>query len=134
MKLNKLFLILPLLISACSSPQDKEIFEKVCSQNISKDYDFVYFNESPTDSMYPTINKTSIAYFEKVTDKTELKKGDIINFKVPKRLGCTWVHRIIKIKEDNKGIYYITKGDNNWMFDIQKTRREDDLFKITKIV
>lgn len=107
---------------------------KVCSQDFSEEHSFVYFNESPTDSMYPTINKTSIAYIEKITNKSKLQKNDIIIFKVPDMFGCVWAHRIIKIGEDYNGVYYITKGDNNLFSDFfQKIRRENIYYKIIAI-
>ena len=131
-KLLILFFVLFLLVGCQSA-----IEEKVCNQDLSKaieNYDYFYFNES-TESMYPTINKTSIAYFEKVTENTKLEKGDIVGFKVPAWLGCLRVHRIVDIREDKKGIYYVTKGDNNMFSEFwQKTRRGDIYYKITKII
>ena len=85
--------------------------------------------------MYQTINKTSIAYFTKVNKDTKLEISDIIEFEVPKWRGCSWVHRIIDIREDKQGIYYITKGDDNWFPDFfQRTRRKDIHYKIIKII
>ena len=133
----KFFLIIGIFLISFSFvfALSNKSFKKVCSQDLSKDYSFISFNESPTDSMYPTINKNSIATIEKVTKDTELKKGDIVSFKAPKWLGCVWVHRIINIKEDKQGIYYITKGDNNWLPDFwQKTRKEDVYYKVTDIL
>ena len=128
--------ILILLISFSSVfALSNKSFKKVCNQDLSKDYSFVYFNESPTDSMYPAINKSSIATIEEVTENTKLEKNDIILFKFPKMFGCLWVHRIIFIGKDDKGTYYITKGDNNWFSDFwQRTRKEDVYYKVTSIL
>lgn len=114
---------------------EKSPEEMVCSQNLSVNYDFFSFGTSPTDSMYPNINKTSIAYVTEVTGETDITKDDIIVFKVPDRFGCLWAHRVIKIGIDSKGVYYLTKGDNNILPDFwQKTRREDIYYKVTSIV
>ena len=134
---RKLLILIPvmvlLVLTGCDVYANKENIDKICSQNITDKIDYLYFNESQTESMYPTINKTSIAYIEKVDD-IELQIGDIILFKVSESRGCYWVHRIISIKEDSKGIYYVTKGDNNFFSDFfQKTRKDDVYYRITQI-
>ncbi len=122
-----------IFISITPSIYSDSVEKIICNQNFSKDYDFIYFNESQTDSMYPTINRTSIAYIEPILLERQLNIGDIINFVVPEWLGCSWVHRIIDIKKDSKGIYYVTKGDNNIFQDWIKIRIEDIRYKITRI-
>lgn len=123
-----------ILLVGCSIYVPDTSLEKVCNQDIDAEYDYIYFNLSSTASMYPTINKTSIAHIEKVNNDTKLQIGDIVLFRVPKSLGCFWVHRIIDIKSDSRGAYYVTKGDNNWFNDFfQKTRRKDISYKIIEI-
>ena len=63
-----------------------------------------------SQSMDPTIHKGDAVILKKVTDKTELKKGDIVAYSNGKLI---IVHRIVYIKKNGKNLTYITKGDNN---------------------
>ena len=63
-----------------------------------------------SQSMDPTIHKGDAVILKKVTDKTELKKGDIVAYSNGKLI---IVHRIVDIKKNGKNLTYITKGDNN---------------------
>ena len=63
-----------------------------------------------TGSMYPTIKIGDALVVEKLTDKKELKKGDIAVFKYH---GVTIVHRVVKVVEEKDENYYYTKGDDN---------------------
>ena len=94
----------------------------------------ISFYESPTESMYPTINLTSIANASEVNKDTILIKGDIIFFAVPKKLGCYYVHRINKIYFYNGLTYYQTKGDNNRFPDKNLILRDMIYYKITDII
>lgn len=63
-----------------------------------------------SQSMDPTIHKGDAVILKKVTEKTELKKGDIVAYSNGKLI---IVHRIVDVKKDGKSLTYITKGDNN---------------------
>lgn len=63
-----------------------------------------------SQSMDPTIHKGDAVILKKVTEKTELKKGDIVAYSNGKLI---IVHRIVDVKKDGKNLTYITKGDNN---------------------
>ena len=63
-----------------------------------------------SQSMDPTIHKGDAVILKKVTEKTELKKGDIVAYSNGKLI---IVHRIVEVKKDGKNLTYITKGDNN---------------------
>ena len=75
-----------------------------------------------TKSMDPVLDDTSIG-LEIRPDKNKLRVGDIISYKSD-LLGVVIVHRIISINEDEYGAYYITKGDNNKVSDVEKVRFE----------
>jgi len=81
-----------------------------------------------TNSMTPVLfrNATSLSIIPLTSD--EIYVGDIITFNHPKK-GLT-VHRVIKKSYDNKGIYFVTKGDNCYTRDLYKVRFED----ITKVM
>ena len=63
-----------------------------------------------SQSMDPTIHKGDAVILKKVTEKTELKKGDIVAYSNGKLI---IVHRIVDVKKDGNNLTYITKGDNN---------------------
>lgn len=62
-------------------------------------------------SMEPTFQTGSIIAVEPVKDPTNLKKGDVITFRIDK--ATTVTHRIFKVKGTDSQPKYITKGDNN---------------------
>lgn len=63
-----------------------------------------------SQSMDPTIHKGDAVILQKVTDKTELKKGDIVAYSNGKLI---IVHRIVKVNKEKNKLTYTTKGDNN---------------------
>ena len=73
-----------------------------------------------TNSMDPLIDETSNS-IEIKPKEGSLQIGDIISYE-SKVYGVTVIHRIIDIKEDSSGIYYVVKGDNNIIKDNEKVR------------
>lgn len=72
-----------------------------------------------TGSMRPTIgDKTIFLYITNLTE-SDLKLGDIVTLDGGNK---QIIHRIIDISEDEEGIYYTTKGDNNPVPDKEKWR------------
>ena len=65
-----------------------------------------------SDSMRPAINKGDAIILKKVTEKTKLKKGDIVAFTNEDNTR-TIVHRIDEISQANGRTAYVTKGDAN---------------------
>ena len=63
-----------------------------------------------SDSMKPTISKGDAVILEKINDKTNLKKGDIIAYSNGKLI---IVHRINEINGTGKKATYTMKGDAN---------------------
>lgn len=75
-----------------------------------------------TNSMEPELKKDDIIIIKKCKEE-ELKVGDIVTFK---RDGEVITHRIVEIdKNDNTGIQYLTKGDNNNVADDEYITFED---------
>ena len=73
-----------------------------------------------TNSMDPIIDEEAHA-IEIMPKEDSLKIGDIVAYK-PKGYSGTVIHRIVDIKEDQEGTYYILQGDNNPRPDGQKVR------------
>ena len=72
--------------------------------------------------MEPELKKDDIIIIKKCKEE-ELKVGDIVTFK---RDGEVITHRIVEIdKNDNTGIQYLTKGDNNNVADDEYITFED---------
>ena len=76
-----------------------------------------------THSMIPVIFKNATSLSIVPSSPDEIIIGDIITFNHPKE--GLMVHRVIKKSSDNKGIYFITKGDNSYARDLYKVRFED---------
>ena len=70
-----------------------------------------------SDSMKPTISKGDAVILEKINDKTNLKKGDIIAYKL------IIVHRINEVNISDNDITYTMKGDANNGNDPRKVSR-----------
>lgn len=76
-----------------------------------------------TNSMDPLFDIDSNTIEIKPEKVSDLKVGDIISYE-SRVLGITIIHRIVDIGEDNDGIYFVTKGDNNIYKDPEKVRFE----------
>lgn len=76
---------------------------------------------SNSGSMIPVLDKGTNGIRIKPTTPDEINKGDIISFRRNNRL---IVHRVIEKSFDEKGVYFITAGDNNFYND-GKIRFED---------
>lgn len=84
------------------------------------DKKIVLSNYIDSESMEPLINKYSTGIGIKISSAEQINVGDIITFR---QNGVLIVHRIIEKGFDEKGMYFITKGDNN-NFDDGKIRFE----------
>ena len=69
---------------------------------------------APSGSMIPVLNDKSNGIRIKPKSESEIHIGDIITFE---RDGLLIVHRVIEKGSDEKGNYFITKGDNNGVSD-----------------
>jgi len=82
-----------------------------------------------TDSMYPEIESGDLILCHTI-DAEDVQVGDVITFYDPLGNGTTVVtHRVLQIREENGGLEFITKGDNNNVED-QKPVPEDKLIGI----
>ncbi len=66
-----------------------------------------------TDSMYPDIKSGDLIIAKSIEPK-DVKVNDVISFYDPAGDGTTVVtHRVIEVLDDEKGLSFRTKGDNN---------------------
>lgn len=77
-----------------------------------------------TNSMDPVIDFGTTALELTITDPNELQVGDIVSYVTPRAPGTTVVHRIVEIGEDEEGLYFIFKGDNNPTTDPDRIRAD----------
>jgi len=77
-----------------------------------------------TNSMDPFIDAGSNSIEIKPASPDDVHVGDVISFRTPFSSGII-IHRVVEIGEDNKGRYFLTKGDNNPLRDPGKTRFKD---------
>ncbi len=132
------------LVSGCSKTQlaysNKIDFDDVKTYQDKTIISGTIYKSSVTQnskSMYPTIPVTSTILYTKDFSYSNLYVGDIIRFKVDyacdktmveatKEYGSeTTLHRIVGKKQDTDGIYYKTKGDNQFFKDSCKVRLND---------
>jgi signal peptidase I len=77
-----------------------------------------------TGSMKPTLDKGTNGIRIPPQGEETIQEGDIISYKWGNNI---IVHRVIEKGKDEKGTYYITKGDNNNLTD-GKIRYKDILY------
>ncbi len=65
---------------------------------------------APTGSMLPVLGTTAHALQINPLNESDIHRGDIVSFRYD---GKFISHRVIDIREDEQGTYYVTKGDNN---------------------
>ena len=73
-----------------------------------------------TNSMDPLIDKESNAIQIAPQSPDDIKIGDIISY--TSESGDIIIHRVVRISNDDKGVYYTTKGDNNSTSDNERVR------------
>ena len=74
-----------------------------------------------TNSMDPFLDKGSNGIEILPRSPEDIKIGDIISYK-SEEYDAVIIHRVIEIKKDNQGLYYVAKGDNNPKPDDEKVR------------
>ena len=80
-------------------------------------------------SMEPTFMTGSVIAVKPVNNPTDLKKGDIITFKIDQQNLAT--HRIIEVRHQNGSVLYRTKGDNNKSADFDPVLSQNVVDKYT---
>lgn len=78
-----------------------------------------------SNSMDPVIDKEANGIEITPKNEDEIKVGDVIAYKASWADNNLVIHRVIEIKEDRDGRYFVTKGDNSERVDPQKVRFED---------
>jgi len=105
--------------------------------NLTEDYltinldNITFFNITSGVSMFPAIHHNSILLY-RLLGNNSIYIGDVIRYKYKKDVFVH--HRVIDVREDNEGIYYITKGDNIPNNDIIRVRRENITHKLIGIL
>ena len=72
-------------------------------------------------SMVPTLGKNANGIQIVPKSERDIRVGDIVSFRAG---GNLIIHRVVRKGIDHKGIYFITRGDNN-LFNDGKIRFED---------
>ena len=111
---------------------------KVYSDRILIEGSFGRIESKGTGSMLPSFFEGATYFYVKPSFPSEIVVGDIIVFTKPQEMiekgftsnTTTILHRVIGKGTDSEGIYYYTKGDNNWIEDGVKIRFEN----ITKVI
>jgi len=85
---------------------------------------------APTRSMIPVLDEGSNGIRIVPDSEQEIHVGDIITFKQDNHY---IVHRVIEKGRDNKGVYFIAKGDNNNVSD-GKVRFSDIKYKTIGVI
>lgn len=86
-----------------------------------------------TNSMLPTINKNSYALQIEPSCPQQINTGDIISYKTENSSEII-IHRVVNKKIDEKGTYFILKGDNNPVNDPEKVRCHQIDRKVVAII
>ena len=76
-------------------------------------------------SMFPSMFYESFDIYIVPMNEDDINIGDVIWYKPPGFEGDGITHRVVKKEIDDKGQYFITKGDNNMVKDKWKIRIAD---------
>jgi len=106
--------------------------DRIRDKEIKINYHSVYLNIQgaqqmyllDTNSMDPLLDEGTTVLSVKPMASSDIRVGDIIIFRAPDGT-VPIVHRVYEIAEDEKGLYFVTKGDNNQNVDTYKTRFKD---------
>ena len=96
-----------------------EVFNDKIILNIQ---DAIWAKFTNTNSMDPFIDETSNAIEIIPQNADDINPGDVISYKTSYG---TLIHRVIEKDQDEEGIYYLVKGDNNTIRDPFKVRFDD---------
>ena len=84
--------------------------------------DAIWSKFKNTNSMDPFLDEGANGIEIVPKDTSEIKIGDIISYESED--GDIIIHRVVGINEDENGIYFTAKGDNNPVEDSEKIRFE----------
>lgn len=83
--------------------------------------------------MEPLLDKSGTAIMITPESSGDIEKGDIVAYPSEEAEGLV-VHRVIRIGEDDKGWFAITKGDNAREEDPEKVRFEQIKYVIVGVL
>lgn len=88
---------------------------KIYSKKGEKFEPFISLYTIVSGSMEPNIKVYDVVVSKKVSSPENIKVGDVITFISTSSIskGMTITHRVIEVKQTEKGYVYRTKGDNN---------------------
>ncbi|MFA5084585.1 MAG: hypothetical protein WC475_04390 [Candidatus Paceibacterota bacterium] len=86
-----------------------------------------------TKSMSPVLDENSHGIEIVPKSENDIHTGDIIAY-ATKYNNIPVVHRVIDIKKDNEGTYYILKGDNNMKRDPENVRFSQIRYKLVAVI
>lgn len=96
---------------------------KVYGSEVVLDIENAYWSSfTDTNSMDPVLDVHANGIEIKPESEDDIHVGDMISYKTDSGFV---IHRVIEIKSDNNGIYYVVKGDNNPFADPVKVRFAD---------
>jgi signal peptidase I len=97
---------------------DVEIFDSKVVVNLKDAYWRRYID---SNSMDPLIDIGATTIEIKPGSPRDIKVGDIIAFEV-EGVEYAFVHRVVEIRNDPEGVFFITKGDNYYKPDLEQIR------------
>ena len=125
---DKIWLEEDILSQKIISPNTFNLTEDSLTINFNN---ITFFNITGGSSMLPAIHNNSTQLYI-ILGNNLLYIGDIVRFKYKEDIFMH--HRIIDIRNDEEGIYYITRGDNNPLNDVIKIRKENITHKLIGIL
>ncbi len=123
--LEKVNNFLTLSSSEIMSPNDHITEEqiRVYDDRVVLDVDDpVWSSFTDTNSMDPLLDAGANGIEIKPVSEDDVHIGDVISYKSGNGVV---IHRVIGIEDDEQGVYYIVKGDNNPIPDKEKVRFSD---------
>lgn len=124
--------ILVILVILASFLAYYTIGNKLAEKNGEKFEPIISLYTIISPSMTPNINVRDVVVTLKVKSPEEIKKGDVITFISTSSItrGMTITHRVIDIGEDENGVTYTTKGDNNLSPDTAPAKYDNVIGKV----
>lgn len=110
-----------------SSPQNHVSEDQILvySDKVILDIDGVQWAKfADTNSMDPLLDSNANALQIIPTSSTDIAVGDIVSYSPKGSPAKHVIHRVVYIGEDDLGLYYILKGDNNPTSDPGRVRFE----------
>lgn len=99
---------------------------------IINESDLDYFTVKDTNSMLPFIDNGNYVLAKKIELQSDIHIGDIITYN--SKRGSYVMHRVVNISEDDKGIFYTLRGDNNKIVDDEKVRFDQTVYRIAAVI